>query len=321
MIKTKMLITGGAGFIFSNFIRHILYKRKDYEIVSIDSLINSHSMHNIYANKGHTCHVGDISDEHFINRIFEITRPDIVINGAAQSFVDASIQSAVPFIKSNVLGTQVIVDACLKYKVDRLIQISTDEVFGQLNNDSEPSWTEESTPNPRNPYSASKYSSELVVKAAHVTHGLNYNITRSCNNIGPRQSTRNLIPKIIKNILNNEKVPIYGQGMQTREWIHCFDKSTAIETILDKAPPNEIYNISTGWEISNVEMFNKICNIMGKGHNLLKFIKDPRPGHDFRYSIDSTKLRNLGWKPKFTFNEALANTIKWFVDNQWYMKY
>ena len=285
-MKKKILITGGAGFIFSNFIRNLLYKRNDFTIVNIDNLSSPHSFNNLYANKGNILHVGDVSDSSFVDSIFQIEKPDIVIHGAAQSRVDDSIASAVPFIKSNVLGTQVMVDAALKYDIDRFILISTDEVFGHLESEDDDPWVEGDITNPRNPYAASKMCSELVVKAAHVTHGLKYNITRSCNNLGPRQSIKNLIPKIIKCILNKEKMPIYGEGKQVREWIHVFDNCAAIMTILENGAMNETYNISTNWEISNIELFIKICDILGGGHDLVKFIPDPRPGHDFRYSID-----------------------------------
>lgn len=321
MSKKKLLITGSAGFIFANFIRHLIYNKNKYDIVSIDKISSPYSLHNVYANKGHTFYVGDISDAHFIDIIFQLEKPDIVINGAAESRVDDSIYNAQPFVQSNVMGTQVLIDACLKHGVDRFFQISTDEVLGQLDNEHDEAWNEESETQPRNPYAATKTCAELLVQAASITHGLKYNITRACNNFGPRQSVKNLIPKIIKSILNNEKMPIFGHGRELREWMYVIDKCEAIKTIIEKAPPNEIYNISTNWELSNLELFNKICNIMGKGHDLLTFIEDPRGGgHDFRYSIDSTKLRDLGWKPQFKFSDSLQKTIQWYVNNQWFLK-
>lgn len=197
---------------------------------------------------------------------------------------------------------------------------NTDEVYGQLTEkDNDIKWTEESPMSPRNPYSASKASGELIIKAAHTTHGLNYNITRSCNNFGPRQLAEKLIPKAIKNILNNEKVPIYGKGQQLREWIHVDDNCDAILTVLEKAPPNETYNISSGYEFSSLEMCQRICNEIGYGHNLLSFCED-RLGHDFRYLSDSSKLRSLGWKPEINFNEGLTRTVQWFINNRWYIR-
>lgn len=315
----KVLVTGSCGFIFSNFIRKGLYNNSDLTFVSIDKVLNSNTLHNVYVNKSHMFYIGDVADEHFINTIFTKEKPDIVIHGAAESFVDHSIENAIPFIHSNVLGTQVIVNNCIKHNVERLIYISTDEVYGQLNNETETAWTEQSPLAPRNPYSASKAAGELIVQAAHITHGLNYNITRCCNNFGPRQSTRNLIPKIIKHILEEKEVPIYGEGKQVREWIYVDDNCSAILTILSKAPPNEIYNISTGYEFSNLEIFQKICNEMERGYNLISFCKD-RPGHDFRYALDSSKLKFLGWKPKIKFSDGLAKTIEWYLNNKWFIK-
>jgi len=320
MSKKKILVTGSCGFIFSNFVRHVLYHQKEYDIASIDKVVAPNSLHNIYANKGHIFYVGDVADPHFIDVVFQIERPDIVVHGAAETHVDNSISGAVPFIKSNVLGTQVIVDACVKYNVERLIYISTDEIYGQLSSESDKAWSETSPLDPRNPYSASKAAGELIVQAANKTHNLQYNITRCCNNFGPRQSADKLMPKIINNIIHGEKVPIYGQGKQLREWIHVFDNCEAIMTILRSSPPNEIYNISSGYEFSNVEVFQEICNVMEKGYDLLNFIKDPRPGHDFRYSVDSSKIRSLGWKPKFRFREGLKQCAAWYINNQWILR-
>ncbi len=227
------------------------------------------------------------------------------------------------FVKSNVLGTQVLIDAAIKYKVSKFIYASTDEVYGSLNNEDEKSWTEESPLNPRNPYSATKASGELLVKAANISHGLDYIITRCCNNYGPRQPRRNLIPVLIANILENKECPIYGQGMQIREWLHVLDHCKAIKLLIEKGELNSIYNISSGQEYRNIEVFNEICNLMGKGNELLKFITDPRKGHDFRYSVNCDKLKNLGWKTDFKFkgvDGGLAHTINFYKNNQWILK-
>lgn len=316
--KSKILVTGSCGFILSYFVRHALRTAKEYTLVSVDKVTRDKGLKTIYVNRSHNFYLADVADHHTINRIFEIERPDYVIHGAAESHVDDSIAGATPFIHSNVMGTQVITDACVKFGVKKLLYISTDEVYGQLDADS-PAWTESGALNPRNPYSASKASGELIVKAAHQTHGLNYNITRCCNNFGPRQSTKNLIPKIIKNIINEKDVPIYGQGSQVREWIHVEDNCEAILKILKDAPPNETYNVSTGYEFSNIETFHEICNIMEKGHNLLKFVED-RKGHDFRYAVDSTKLKELGWKPSIKFKDGLRMVISWYNTNGWYLE-
>ena len=319
MTKKKVLITGSCGFIFSNFIRLALKEEKsDYKYISVDKIATGHSMHNVYANRGHKFYIGDIADAHFVDKLFQLERPDIVIHGAAESHVDDSIVSASNFITSNVLGTQVMVDASVKYDVERFIYISTDEVYGQLKTEYDEAWTETSPLAPRNPYAASKAAGELVVSAASVTHGLQCNITRSCNNYGPRQSTKNLIPKIIKNILNKEKIPIYGQGQHLREWIHVADNCRAILTIMKHAPPNGVYNISAGCETSNLELTNEICNIMGSGHDLISFVED-RKGHDFRYAMQCLNLKSLGWQPSFKYKKGLDHTIKWYIRNRWFM--
>lgn len=257
--------------------------------------------------------MGDIADEIFMNNIFAMHKPDIVINGAAQSFVDDSIQSAGPFIHSNVVGTQVMVDLSLKYNVGKFIQISTDEIFGQLQ-ENEKSWTEKSPINPRNPYSASKASAELIVKAANQTHGLNYIITRCCNNFGPKQPPRNLVPKIITCSLNNRPVPIHGSGKQCREWIYVEDHCSAIIMLMKSEVVNETYNIGSGIEKSNLEMVKEICQKLDIPENI-SFIKD-RPGHDFRYSVNTSKINALGWKPKYSFSEGLDKCIEWYLKNR-----
>lgn len=316
MAKAKILCTGTCGFIFSNFVRQVLKDRLPYEVVGVDRVSRPEDLHKIYAYRSSGFYLADISDHHTMDRIFEFEKPDIVINGAAASHVDDSIADPLPFIDSNIKGTQVLVDNSLKHKVSRFVQISTDEVFGHLTDENESPWTETSLLNPRNPYAASKASAEMIVKAAHQTHGLPYNITRSCNNLGPQQSPKNLVPKVILNVLDNKEIPIYGDGKQLREWIHVVDNCYAILTILQNAPINETYNISTGYETTNLELIQDICNLMGKGHELMSFVSD-RPGHDFRYRMSSQKLRDLGWKPMFSFKDALRHTIKWYTKNQY----
>lgn len=312
----KILVTGSCGFIFSNFMRKVLRDKEPYHFVSVDKVIAPYNLHNVSINKDHVFYMGDIADEHFIENIFKIERPDIVIHGAAESFVDDSIRSASPFIHSNVNGTQVIVDMALKYDTKKFIYISTDEVYGQLHA-SDPGWTEDASINPRNPYSATKAAGELIVKAAHSTHGLNYNITRCCNNFGPHQPPRNLVPKIIYKLLKNQPIPIHGNGQQFREWIFVEDHCSAIMNITKNAPNNEIYNIGTGIEYTNLEMvenISKLLNISPK----IEFIKD-RPGHDFRYSVNCNKIHQLGWTPSFSFLQNLNKCVNWYVDNHWYL--
>ena len=320
----KVLITGSTGFIFSNFVRKIIYEsnrnreKYPYAIASVDKVSGNPNM--VYFNTSHSFHIADIRDPHVIDVIFQFERPDIVIHGAAETFVDSSLSDPDSFITSNVLGTQVIVNACVKHKVERLIYISTDEVYGQLTSENDKPWTEDAPLNPRNPYSASKAAGELLVKAAHASYGLIYNITRSSNNYGPRQTPEKLIPKAIKCIEEGQKIPIYGQGLQIRDWTHVFDNCSAILTVLNQGQPNEIYNISANQEFPNIEVIQSICNAMEKGWNLIEFISDPRQGHDFRYAVDSTKIRELGWKPGYKFKEGIVDTVEWYSKNKYFLK-
>jgi len=307
----KVLVTGTCGFIFSNFVRKI-QNNSYYEFVGVDKLIEEHNAKNV--DPKYKLYIGDIADEHFMNRVFDLEKPDIVIHGAAESFVDSSIKKALPFIHSNVLGTQVIVDMCLKYNVEKLMYISTDEVYGQLSTTYDSSWTEESPINPRNPYSASKAAGELIVKAANQTHGLNYIITRCCNNFGPRQPPRNLVPKVITSVLSKQSIPIHGSGKQRREWLYVNDHCDAIMFLMNNGKNNELYNIGSGNECNNIEMVNHICDIIGHGSDLITHVLD-RPGHDFRYSIDCSKIKKMGWKPKYTFDNGLQECVKWYLND------
>jgi len=315
---TKVLLTGTCGFIFSNLIRKAIYEKQPYSFVSVDKVNGNANV--LYSHKNHVFHLADIRDQHIMDKIFQFERPDIVIHGAAESFVDYSLTDPNAFVTSNVLGTQVLINASVKHGVKKFIYISTDEVYGQLTNESDAAWTEESPLNPRNPYSASKAAGELMVQAAYHSHGLIYNITRSSNNYGPRQTPEKLIPKAIKCVMQGQKIPIYGQGLQVRDWTHVFDNCGALLTVLNQGKPNEIYNISANQELPNIEVIQKICNEMGKGHDLISFIDDPRKGHDFRYSIDSSKIRELGWKPAYRFKEGIADTVEWYQMNQWFLK-
>lgn len=318
--KIKLFVTGSLGFIMSNFVRYILKNSNDYSVISIDDVKPPAKLNTVFANNKHEFYMGDITNAHLINNIFEIERPDIIVHGAAESFVDKSLTAGPEFVKSNVLGTQILIDAAVKYK-SKFVMISSDEVYGALKSEDDISWTEESPINPLNPYSATKASAELLVKAAHNTHGLQYNITRSSNNYGPRQPRRNLIPVLIGNILEDKPCNIYGQGAQIREWTQVSDNCEAIKTIIEKGNINETYNIGSGQEFSNIEVFNEICKAMGKGNNLLNFITDPRPGHDFRYSVNSSKLRSLGWSPKFNFKKgSIQHCISWYDVNKWFLK-
>jgi dTDP-glucose 4,6-dehydratase len=316
---TKLLITGSCGFIAGSLIRKLVYEsnrdriKYPFSIASVDRMTGSGNT--AYSNKNNSFHIADIRDQHVMDRIFQFEQPDIVVHMAAETAVDASISDPNSFITSNVLGTQVIINSCVKHKVSRLIMISSDEVYGQLTSDTDQPWTEESPLNPRNPYAASKACGELLVKAAYQTYGLTYNITRSSNNYGPRQTPDKLIPKVIKSILQDNPIPIYGQGLQLRDWTHVFDNCSALLKIITHGKPNETYNISANQELTNIEVVQKICNSMGKGHTLINHINDPRPGHDFRYAVNCDKIKTLGWKPTYKFADGITDTVEWYKLN------
>lgn len=309
-----ILVTGSCGFIFSNFMRRFENSKK-YRFISVDAVLSSYNRYNVKLNQAsHKFYLGDVADEIFMDNVFSIEKPDIVIHGAAESFVDDSIKSARPFIRSNVVGVQVMVDMSMKYGVDRFVYISTDEVYGQLTSSNDVAWTEESPLNPRNPYSASKAAGELIVRAANQTHGLKYNITRCCNNYGPSQPPRNLVPKIITSLLDNRPIPIHGNGKQFREWIYVLDHCDAVMKIIELGQENETYNIGSGFELTNLQMVNEIATIMGKDPKI-QFIKD-RPGHDFRYSVDCKKLSKLGWEPSIiNLHGSMIKAVDWYINN------
>ena len=318
MDKKKLLCTGSCGFIMGNFLRKAVYEKQPYQLISIDKVSNN--TNSMYWNKNHTFHIADLTDEHIIDKIFELEKPEIVVHGAAETFVDYSLKDPNSFVNSNVLGTQIIINACIKHNVKKLIYISTDEVYGQLTSKDDLSWKESDRLNPRNPYSATKAAGELLVKAAHESFGLNYNITRSSNNYGPRQTTEKLIPKTIKAIIENKQIPVYGEGLQIRDWTHVYDNCSALFSIINSNNLNETYNISSNEESKNIDIIKHICSVMGKGLDLITFVDDPRKSHDFRYSVDTSKIRNLGWKPKLKFKDGISETIQWYLNNQWFIK-
>lgn len=294
-----------------------MYKHYPYRIVCID-YCKSTNPNNIYANRDVEFYLADVADQHAVDVIFQIEKPDYVIHLAAESFVDTSIKDAVPFIHSNVLGTQVMVDASIKHKVKRFIYCGTDEVLGSLKSEDEEGWDETAPLNPKNPYSASKAAGEMIVRAAASTHQLPYCITRCCNVFGPRQSMRNFIPKVIKGITEGTEVGVYGQGAEIREWIYVEDACDAIMKVLEAGKGNETYHIGTGFELSNLEMFQKIATTMGKGYELIKFIEN-RKGHDFRYSLKNNKIKALGWEPQSKLKDGLVACCSWYIGNRWFM--
>jgi dTDP-glucose 4,6-dehydratase len=311
MNRQKLLITGSGGFILSNFIRKLIYEKMAYDIVSIDKINKSSTLNNMYSNKNHKFYIGDIADEHFVNVIFEYEKPNIILHGAAEDNINK-------LIASNVLGTQVLVNAAIEWNAKNFIYISGDGVYGKLDETS-PTKKEIDPINPTNPYFASKAAGEFFVKAAASSFGLNYSIIRLSNNYGPRQTAEKFIPKIIKSILEEQKIPIYGQGLQIRDWLHVFDCCSAIMKILENGKPNETYNLSANQEFSNIEIVNEISKIIGKGMDLVEYVKDI-PGHEFRYAIDSSKIKQLGWEPKLKLKSALPGVVDWYLMNQFFLK-
>lgn len=326
MSKT-ILVTGGCGFIGSNFVRFVLENRDDVSIVNLDVLTYSGNPENLEDLQGDSRYSfvhGDIRDEELVSRL--IAQCDAVVHFAAESHVDRSILDSRPFIESNVLGTQILLDAARKQwgsERGRFVHVSTDEVYGDLPLDKPELLFTESTPiNPHSPYSSSKASSDLLVMAAHHTFGLNINITRCSNNFGPYQFPEKVIPLFVTNLIEDKKVPLYGDGRNVRDWLHVDDHCEAILTVLEKGTPGEVYNIGGNNERSNLELTHMILEVMGKGKDMIQPVTD-RLGHDRRYAIDPTKIKTvLGWQPtRSAWPQALEATVKWYVDNtQWWQR-
>ncbi|MCI6667078.1 MAG: dTDP-glucose 4,6-dehydratase [Romboutsia timonensis] len=313
----KMLITGGAGFIGSNFIHYILSKYNDYQVINLDKLTyaaNLENLKDIEDNKNYKFIHGDIADKEFIFKLFEDKKFDIVINFAAESHVDNSILNPQIFTITNILGTQVLLDACRKYNIKRFHQISTDEVYGELPLDDKSILFTEKTPlNPSSPYSASKASADMLVKSYYRTYSLPITISRCSNNYGPYQHLEKLIPLMISKAINNDNLPVYGNGLNVRDWLHVYDHCTAIDLIIHEGKIGEIYNIGGNNEKSNIDVVKIILKELGKSEKLIKYVND-RPGHDLRYAIDSTKIKTtLNWNPVYSFEKGILDTIKWYT--------
>ncbi|MBD1221401.1 dTDP-glucose 4,6-dehydratase [Virgibacillus halodenitrificans] len=318
MTKKKLLITGGAGFIGGNFVQYMINNYPDYEIYNLDLLtyagdLIKHSeiqdMDNYHFIKA------DISDRQTIISLFDKEKFDFVVHFAAESHVDRSITDPEIFIKTNVLGTQVLLDAAKQSKVEKFLHVSTDEVYGELDFDPSEFFTEDTPLAPNSPYSASKASSDLLVRAYHETYNLPINITRCSNNYGPYHFPEKLIPLTISRVLNNEKVPVYGDGKNIRDWLHVYDHCAAIDLVLHKGVNGEVYNVGGHNEKTNLEVVETIIEELGKSDNLIQFVED-RLGHDKRYAIDPTKLEKLGWKPTYNFETGIAQTIQWYLKNE-----
>lgn len=316
----KILVTGGAGFIGSNFVHYMVNKYHDYMIVNLDALTyagNLETLKDVEDKKNYKFVKGDISDREFIFDLFENEKFDIVVNFAAESHVDRSLINPDIFVKTNVFGTQVLLDASKKYNLSRFHQVSTDEVYGDLPLDRKDLFFTEETPlNPSSPYSASKASADFLVQAYHRTFGLNTTISRCSNNYGPYHFPEKLIPLMISRALNNETLPVYGDGQNVRDWLHVEDHCSAIDLIIHKGKSGEVYNVGGHNERTNLEVVKTILKTLDKPESLIDYVKD-RPGHDLRYAIDPEKLENeLGWKPKYNFDTGIDMTIKWYVENR-----
>ena len=312
-----IIVTGGCGFIGSNFIRHVLSFSKPPKIINIDSLTYAGNLYNLkdYFNSSNYKFIkGDIRDYNLITRIIKDYNPEAIVNFAAESHVDRSIKDPQIFVKSNIEGTLSLLRASTESGIRRFLQVSTDEVYGSLGNDGY--FTEDSGIYPNSPYSASKASADNFVRAYHHTYKLNTLITRCSNNYGPYQFPEKLIPLIINNALNDKKIPIYGNGLNIRDWLHVLDHCTAIWTVLENGNPGEVYNIGGDSEKSNIEIVKTILKQMNKPDSLIKYVKD-RPGHDFRYAIDSSKInKELNWTPSISFTEGIKDTIEWYMINK-----
>lgn len=314
----KILVTGGAGFIGSNFIHYMLNKYPDYQITNLDALTyagNLENLKDIEKNPNYTFIKGNICDKNLVGKIGGYM--DYIINFAAESHVDRSIKEPEIFIQSNIQGTQTLLNAARDHQITKYIQISTDEVYGTLG---KTGYFTETTPlSPNSPYSASKAGADLMVRAYHETFDLPINITRCSNNYGSYQFPEKLIPLMINNAQNNKPLPVYGDGKNIRDWLHVYDHCTAIDIVMHKGKTGEVYNIGGNNEQENINIVKLILKTLNKSEDLIKYVED-RLGHDRRYAIDSTKIqKELGWKPKYTFEKGIMETIQWYLNNQEWM--
>ena len=317
----RILVTGGAGFIGSNFVRMVLAEQADCLIVNLDKLTYAGNLENLTGlmdNPNHKFVKGDICDAVLVEKLIDEHKIQTIINFAAESHVDRSIKDPGVFIETNVTGTLTLLKAAIEKTIDRFIQISTDEVYGSLGRDGQ--FTEETPLSPNSPYSASKAAADHLVSAFGHTWGLKYNITRCSNNYGRYQFPEKMIPLMINNALNDRELPIYGDGLYVRDWLYVYDHCAAVWKVLTEADPDHIYNVGGNSEKTNMEVVNLILERLGKNKSLIRHVAD-RPGHDRRYAIDSTKITNdLSWKPSVTFTEGINNTIDWYLANQDWLK-
>ncbi|MGG4405953.1 dTDP-glucose 4,6-dehydratase [Geobacillus stearothermophilus] len=317
----NLLVTGGAGFIGSNFVRYMLEKYPNYKVVNYDLLTYAGNLENLKDVENHPNYTfvkGDINNRELVDYLVKTHEIDVIVNFAAESHVDRSIADPDIFVKTNVLGTQALLDVAKANNIKKYVQISTDEVYGTLGETGY--FTEETPLAPNSPYSASKAGGDLLVRAYHETYGLNVNITRCSNNYGPYHFPEKLIPLMITNALEGKELPIYGDGQNIRDWLHVKDHCAAIDLVIHKGRPGEVYNIGGHNERTNNEIVHLIVEKLGVSKDLIKYVAD-RPGHDRRYAIDPTKIMTeLGWKPQYTFENGIVETIQWYIDNQEWWK-
>ncbi len=315
----KILVTGGAGFIGSNFVRYMLKQHPDYQIINLDKLTYAGNLENLKEIENNPNYIfvkGDICDAEVVGKICE-QGLDAVVNFAAETHVDRSILDPDAFIRTDIFGTHTLLDAVNKYKVKKYLQISTDEVYGSIQNGS---FKETDPLDPSSPYSASKSGADLLVMAYYKTFETPVMITRCSNNYGPYQYPEKIIPLFITNAMEDKELPVYGKGENVRDWIYVEDHCSAIDLVLHKGEIGEVYNVGAHQEKNNLEVTETILKSVNKPKTLIRFVKD-RPGHDLRYSIDSAKLQKLGWKPKYNFEEGMKLTVEWYVKNtEWWKK-
>lgn len=314
----ELLITGGLGFIGSNFIRYLLNKHPDYKVTNLDKITyagNIDNLKDIKNNRNYTFKKGDICDINTVNQLIE--GKEAIINFAAESHVDRSIKNPLAFIRTDILGTYNLLESARKFRIKKFLQISTDEVYGSIE---EGSFTEESLLHPSSPYSASKAGADMIAMSYNKTFNVPTLLTRSSNNYGPYQHPEKLIPLLITNLLEGKKIPIYGDGLNVRDWVYILDNCEAIDLILHKGKIGEIYNVGANNEKTNIEIAKTLLKELGKDESFIEFVED-RVGHDKRYSLDCSKLTKLGWKPMYKFEQAIKQTVEWYKENkEWWAK-
>jgi dTDP-glucose 4,6-dehydratase len=313
----RVLVTGGAGFIGSNFIRLLLWERRDWQVLDLDKLTYAGNLDNLADladTPAYSFIKADIADGPVVERALDDFKPEAVLNFAAESHVDRSIEEPAPFLRTNIEGTQILLEACRRRGIERFVQISTDEVYGSLG--PKGSFDEDSPLQPNSPYAASKAAADLICRAYGETFGYRVIITRSSNNFGPYQFPEKLIPLMINNALADKELPVYGEGANVRDWIHVEDNCRGILAALERGVPGRVYNIGGGNELPNLQVVKMLLKILDKPESLIRFVRD-RPGHDFRYSLDSARARKeLGWQPRIGFEDGLRSTVEWYRRNR-----